>query len=220
MRNEQQAAVLKGVIADKARRIKGGLIGIVGAALALIKGDNFDLDAFSRRVNHVELNFGAPVLLTLAATTAYADGDWTLTNEKDRFRIILAAGISVGDLDEATRLGDGVLDQLHKLARIELQRTTGKMTSQAFRRFSLGNDPSEQDGLTTLVGAAAPCQTLERELLTRPIEEMALTPVDAQNPDESTVFGFRGLNGVTAGDSANGVQGALYPMYLDAVMRG
>lgn len=218
MRDENQVAILKELIRQGAKRLSGGIIGLIGAAFMLIKGDNFDIDDFSRRAKRAELNFPAPTTLTMAATTAWADGTWTLTNEKDRYRLLLNVGIIHSDLDEATGLGDGVLHQLHQLAYIQTKRTTGRAVKESYRRYSLGCIEAEADGLTTLVASSAPQQALANLLLPDPLEVAVAKAIDAQAPNESTEFDFQGINAVTVADSASGIQGSMIPVCLDAVM--
>lgn len=222
MRDERQVQTLKEAITGRSRRIKGTILATIGAAFLAMKGDAFNLDDYARRVNRIELNFPQGTLLTMvgSTTTAWADGDWVLTNEKDRYRLLLNVGVIVGDTTEGTALADGALQQLTMLGRIDTKRTTGRTSREAFRRYSLGVDRGEQDGVTTLVAQAKHSDPLAQQLMPGGLEEAVAKAIDAQNPDEATTFSFNGLNGVTIADSVDGVQGIMLPCVLDAVVGG
>lgn len=218
-RSKEQQQLLQNVITKMALRQRGRLIGLIGAAFLNLKGSNFEMDDFARRAGKVYVNSPQAVLTTIvgATTTKFADTDISLTNEKDRWRLILGIGQVYGDTGEGTGLGDGVLDQIHKIGYYNLVRTAGRTDKQSGRRFSMGTEPAEQDGLTTLVAMAAACDPLDRILGPDEIEKLIEKSIDAQNPGEVTKLEFKGLNDVTAADSADGIQVATHQLVIDVI---
>ena len=184
------------------------------AALFMLNRGDIDPKEFAGKVKRAIMTIPAPNVLTLAATTAYADGTWTHTCPSDRKRIIWSFGIEVSNLLAAagTRTPDGVINQLRLAGQIQITKSNGKVETWAFAAADLGATDGRPDGVTTAVYHAVSQRNLVERLQFMIRDN---TPLDTLEPLESITFKFTGLNGVTAADSASGVAGNLFLLCED-----
>jgi hypothetical protein len=185
-------------------------IAVIGQAASLFMLNRGDIDPsdFAQKVKRRIMTIPAPNVLTLAATTAFADGTWTHTCPADRKRIIWSFGIEVTNLLAAagTRTPDGVINQLRLAGQLVITKSNGKVETWAFAAADLGSTDGMPDGLTTAVYHAVS----QRNLVER-LQFMVKDgcPLDTLEPLESITIKFTGLNGTTCADSASGVAGNL-----------
>jgi hypothetical protein len=188
----------------------------IGGAAALFMLNRGDINPkeFAGKVKRVIMTIPAPNVLTLAATTAYADGTWTHQCPSDRRRIIWAIGIEITNLLAAagTRTPDGVINQLRLAASLIITKSNGKVETWAFAAADLGSTDGMPDGLTTAVYHAVSQRNLV-ERLQFMIKDGC--PLDTLEPLDTITIKFTGLNGVTAADSASGVAGNLFMLCED-----
>lgn len=194
-------------VQEHANNKKMALIGRAAAYFAQNRGD-INLEDFAKASKRRTFTIPPVNVLTLAATTAYADGTWTHTCPTDRRRIIHAAAIEITNLLAAagTRTPDGVINQLRLAGQITVTKANGRVENYAFAAFDLGSTDGRPDGITTAVYHAVSQRNLTERLLAMVVTD---APLDTLEPTETVTFKFTGLNGVTAADSASGVAGNL-----------
>lgn len=177
-------------------------------------GPGFDAAKFAREAKRSEIIIPVAQNLTMAATTAFADGTWTFANESDRTRVVWSAGIEIHDLltDNDVAVPDGVLRQLRAEGILRFNFPVGKAINRAYAEFDLGAANVEQDGITTLVAIALAQNNLRERLSKMIIDD---EPLGVLEPDQTLTIDFSGLNGDTLEDSQSGLVGSAYLLCQD-----
>ena len=173
-------------------------------------GDGFLPQDFAQQVKRKEVRIPGSLnytnLFTYAATTTFADNAqaFSYTNPSDRFVIVWAMGLEMGNLFAAagTMPADGPLRQLRGLCSVIMNFPIGKAIQRSYAEFDLGTIEIEQDGQTTLVGAAMSQQNI-RERLRRMI--VRAQPLGVLRPNDMLTVGLANLQGATVADSVSGV---------------
>lgn len=205
-RNEAADAFADGV-QQYANNKKMALVGKAAGYFAMNRGD-IDLALFAKAAKRRTFTIPPVNVLTLAATTAFADGVWTHQCPADRKRIIHATAIEITNLLAAagTRTPDGVINQLRLAGKITIAKSNGRNEDFAFAAFDLGSTDGLPDGVTTAVYHAVSQRNLTERLLAMVVTD---APIDTLEPQDSITFKFTGLNGTICADSASGVAGNL-----------
>jgi len=218
-------------IVDQSAKIQGALFALFGAIAGKVLGNAFKIEDFARYVGTLEKNLiPADAQLTLAATTAFADGTWTFTCPADRFRMIVNYGITLSN--GANSVYRGVVNQLNHTGQLRINRNTGKAVTMPFRAFNLGTNPArvEMTGDTNASAGTPITFTNAMQAQDQPLLEALLAPLgmreamvnamDVLGPNDTHTVNFQGLNGATLNNSQSGLVGALHALCIDAVQSG
>lgn len=182
-------------IAAKAQRMQmTRLVAFLAAALA-IGGGKVKLDEMSNSVKRFERNRVPTNSAKIVDSGTGKDITLTYTNKEDR--AVLVTGFSFNLDGNAASIPDGVIDQLNRVAVVEIKRQSGSNHEVSFAAHSTGVNPAAQAGFTDDKRYAT-ASTIMQILTDEDI------PVDYLNPGESISWKITGMNAVTALDSYGG----------------